>query len=53
MNTSVISFPSGPFAQQIAIAAGSSSGISMNTPVVSADGLVGKRDERRPSTSQS
>jgi rod shape-determining protein MreC len=42
VNTTVISFPSGPFAQQIAIAAGSSSGIRLNTPVVSADGLVGR-----------
>jgi rod shape-determining protein MreC len=42
VNTSVISFPSGPFAQQLAIAAGKSSGIRINTPVVSADGLVGR-----------
>jgi rod shape-determining protein MreC len=42
VNTTVISFPSGPFAEQIAIAAGSSSGIRFNTPVVSADGLVGR-----------
>jgi rod shape-determining protein MreC len=42
VNTTVISFPSGPFAQQIAIAAGSNSGIGINTPVVSADGLVGR-----------
>ena len=42
VNTSVISFPSGPFAEQVAIAAGSSSGIGINTPVVSADGLVGR-----------
>jgi rod shape-determining protein MreC len=42
VNTAVISFPSGPFAQQVAIAAGSGSGIRLNTPVVSADGLVGR-----------
>jgi rod shape-determining protein MreC len=42
VNTTVISFPSGPFAQQIGIAVGSSSGIRMNTPVVSADGLIGR-----------
>ena len=42
VNTSVISFPTGPFSQQVAIAAGSSSGIGINTPVVSADGLVGR-----------
>ena len=50
MNTSVISFPSGPFAQQVAIAAGSSSGIRINTPVVSADGLVGRVTNVTPST---
>lgn len=42
VNTSVISFPAGPFAQQIAIAAGTSSGIRLNTPVVTGDGLVGR-----------
>ncbi len=42
VSTSVISFPTGPFAQQVAIAAGSGSGIGINTPVVSADGLVGR-----------
>ena len=42
VNTSVISFPTGPFAQQVAIAAGSGSGIRINTPIVSADGLVGR-----------
>src|SRR5580765_433176 len=42
VNTSVISFPTGPFAQQVAIAAGSGSGITLNTPVVSADGLIGR-----------
>lgn len=42
VNTSVISFPSGAFSQQIEIDAGTDSGIRLNTPVVSADGLVGK-----------
>jgi rod shape-determining protein MreC len=42
VNTSVISFPSGAFSQQIEIDAGTDSGIQLNTPVVSADGLVGK-----------
>jgi rod shape-determining protein MreC len=42
VNTSVISYPNGPFEQQIGIAAGSGSGIGLNTPVVSADGLVGR-----------
>ena len=42
VNTTVISYPSGPFAQQVTIAAGSSSGIHTGTPVVSADGLIGR-----------
>jgi rod shape-determining protein MreC len=42
VNTTVISYPSGPFAQQVTIAAGSSSGIHINTPIVTADGLVGR-----------
>src|SRR5579864_5547810 len=42
VNASVLAFPSGAFTQQIVIDAGSSSGIHLNTPVVSADGLVGK-----------
>jgi len=42
VNAAVISFPAGPFAQQIAIDAGSSQGIRINTPVVSGDGLVGR-----------
>lgn len=42
VNTAVVSFPSGAFSQQIVIDAGSDSGIHLNTPVVSADGLVGK-----------
>jgi rod shape-determining protein MreC len=50
VNTSVISFPSGTFTQQIAIAAGSSSGIGFNTPVMSADGLVGRVTDVSSST---
>jgi rod shape-determining protein MreC len=42
VNTTVISYPSGPFAQQVTIAAGSSSGIHVNAPVVTGDGLIGK-----------
>ena len=42
VNTSVISFPSGSFAQKVAISAGSSSGIRINAPVVNAYGLVGR-----------
>jgi rod shape-determining protein MreC len=51
VNASVISFPSGPFNQQIAIAAGTHSGIHVNTPVVTADGLVGRVTDAGPSTS--
>jgi rod shape-determining protein MreC len=42
VNAAVISFPSGPFTQQIAIDAGSNQGIRINTPVVNGDGLVGR-----------
>lgn len=51
INTSVISFPSGAFTQQIVIDAGASSGIHLNTPVVSAEGLVGKVTQVGHSTS--
>ncbi len=52
VNTTVISYPSGPFAQQVTIAAGSSSGIRVNTPIVTADGLVGHVSNVSPDTSQ-
>jgi rod shape-determining protein MreC len=43
VNARVISFPGGPFQQQVAIAAGSSSGIRLHTPVVSIYGdLIGE-----------
>jgi rod shape-determining protein MreC len=42
VSTDVISRPPSEFEQQIGIAAGSSSGIRVNDPVVTADGLVGK-----------
>jgi rod shape-determining protein MreC len=51
VNTSVVSFPSGAFSQQIVIDAGTRSGIRENTPVVSADGLVGKVTNAGRSTS--
>jgi len=51
VNASVLSFPSGAFSQQIVIDAGSDSGIHLNTPVVSADGLVGKVTQVGHSTS--
>jgi len=52
VNTTVISFPGTPFAQQVTIDAGSSSGIHLNTPVVSADGLIGHVTNVFPRTSQ-
>jgi rod shape-determining protein MreC len=42
VNASVISFPGGPFTERIVISAGTTSGIRVNTPVVSGDGLVGR-----------
>jgi rod shape-determining protein MreC len=51
VNTSVVSFPSGGFTEQIEIDAGTTSGIHVNTPVVSADGLVGKVTNAGRSTS--
>ena len=50
VNTSVIAYPGGPFSQQVAIAAGEHSGIRLNTPVVTADGLVGRVTQVAPST---
>lgn len=50
VNASVVSFPSGTYSHQIVIDAGKDSGIHLNTPVVSADGLVGKVTQVGPST---
>ena len=41
INVQVDSFPGGPFTHSLEIAAGSSSGVRMDSPVVSGDGLVG------------
>ncbi|MGZ4334292.1 MAG: rod shape-determining protein MreC [Gaiellaceae bacterium] len=41
LNVAVISPPSGPFSHNLTIEAGSSSGVRLNSPVVSGDGLVG------------
>ena len=41
LNVAVISPPSGPFSHSLTIEAGSSSGVRLNSPVVSGDGLVG------------
>ena len=50
VNAAVISFPGGPFAHKITIEAGSSSGLRVNTPVVSGDGLVGRVSNVFPDT---
>jgi rod shape-determining protein MreC len=51
VNAAVLAFPSASFAEQIVIDAGTSSGVHVNTPVVSADGLVGKVANAYHSTS--
>ncbi len=51
VNTTVISFP-GTTSQQVTIAAGSKRGIRENTPVVTADGLIGHVTNLGPSTAQ-
>jgi len=51
VNTTVISFPS-TTSQQVTIAAGSNRGIRLNTPVVTADGLIGHVTNVGPSTAQ-
>ena len=50
VNTSVISFPLGAFAQQITIAAGSDDGLRINTPIIDQDGLLGHVVFAGPST---
>ena len=42
VNAAVLSFPSGSDSEQIVIDAGTKSGVHLNTPVVGADGLVGR-----------
>lgn len=51
VNTSVISFPDGPFTHSLTINAGSNQGLGINTPVVSGDGLVGRVTNVFPDTS--
>lgn len=41
INTEVDGFPGGPYTHTLEISAGSSSGVRMDSPVVSGDGLVG------------
>ena len=50
VNAAVTSFPSGPFTHSLEIAAGSSSGVRLNSPVVSGDGLVGIVTNVEPQT---
>ena len=50
VTAAVTSFPSGPFAHSIEIASGSSSGVRLNSPVVSGDGLVGIVSDVQPQT---
>jgi rod shape-determining protein MreC len=52
VNTTVISYPGTAFAQQVTIAAGSSSGIHIDTPVVTGDGLIGRVTNVFPHTAQ-
>jgi rod shape-determining protein MreC len=52
VNTTVISYPSGAFAQQVTIAAGSSSGIRVGTPIVTGDGLIGHVSNVSPDTAR-
>jgi rod shape-determining protein MreC len=50
VNVEVISSPAGPFTHTLEIAAGSSSGVRINSPVVSGDGLVGRVTNVFPDT---
>ena len=53
VNARVISFPSGPFQQEVTIAAGSNTGIHLHTPVVDQNGsLVGEVTRATPSASR-
>jgi rod shape-determining protein MreC len=50
VNTTVIAYPTSAFAQQVTIAAGSTSGIRVNTPVITGDGLIGRVTNVSPHT---
>jgi rod shape-determining protein MreC len=52
VNTTIISYPGNAFAQQVTIAAGSGSGIHIDTPVVTGDGLIGRVTNVFPDTAQ-
>src|SRR5207248_3979095 len=51
VSAAVLAVPSGAFTEPLVIDAGTSSGVHLNTPVVRADGLVGKVTQAGPSTS--
>jgi rod shape-determining protein MreC len=50
VNAAVITYPSGPFVHSLTIDAGSNSGLRVNTPVMSGDGLVGHVTNVSPDT---
>lgn len=50
VNAEVTSFPSNAFTHSLEIAAGSSAGVRLNSPVVSGDGLVGIVSNVQPQT---
>jgi rod shape-determining protein MreC len=50
VNAAVITYPNGPFVHTLTIDAGSNSGLRVNTPVVSGDGLVGHVTNVSPGT---
>lgn len=52
VNTTVVSWAGGASAQQVTIAAGSSSGIRIGTPIVTADGFLGHVTNVFPDTAQ-
>jgi rod shape-determining protein MreC len=52
VNTMVLSYPSTTFARKVTIAAGSSHGIGLYTPVITGDGLVGAVTNPFPDTAQ-
>lgn len=52
VNAAVISTPGGPFTHTLTIAAGSASGVRVNDPVVSGDGLVGHVSNVFPDTAK-
>jgi rod shape-determining protein MreC len=52
INVAVIAPPSGPFSHSLTVEAGSSSGIRLNSPVVSGEGLVGIVSNVTPDTAE-